>query len=156
MNFEIIKEKTCAFTGHRILPKNFDTSFLERVINRTIEIGYDTFLVGMAVGFDTIVFNLLEKVRINSGIKIVACVPCNNQDLKFSLAQKKEYKKMLDSADYKIILTDKYTPTCMMERNKFMVDNSSILICYVTKNYGGSYATKKYAISKGIKVVEVK
>ena len=94
--------------------KNFNANYLERLINRAVEIGYDTFLVGMAVGFDTIVFNLLEKVRAKTGIKIIACVPCNNQDLKFKQAQKKEYKRI----DKNISGVEKLSVTDLSERCK--------------------------------------
>ena len=63
----IKREKTVAFSGHRSLGKDFNKLALCNEIIRLIETGYDTFLVGMAVGFDTECFKILEKI---STIKI--------------------------------------------------------------------------------------
>ncbi len=152
---EINKSKACAFTGHRRIPYSFEISLLKEAINQALERGYDTFLVGMALGFDTIAFQTLEKIREESDIKIVACIPCKDQDLKFNGTQKKEYSRMVNSADYRIVLNEKYDDGCMMERNRFMVDNSSLLIAYQTQNFGGSYATVKYALTRGVEVIKL-
>ena len=152
---KINREKACAFTGHRVVANAFNKERLKEEIFNAIERGFDTFLVGMAVGFDTIAFQILEKIRETIDIKIVACIPCKNQDLKFNIAQKKEYQRMVTSADYRIVLSESYTNTCMMDRNKFMVDNSSLLIAYVTKTFGGSFKTKEYAKDNGIEVIEL-
>ena len=49
----------------------------------------------MALGFDTVCFQILEEIRKEKDIKIIACVPCSTQAEKFSLEQKKEYDRML-------------------------------------------------------------
>jgi len=59
---EIDREKTCSFTGHRIMSGNFDERTLIKIINEVISRGYDTFLVGMALGFDTVCFKGLRSV----------------------------------------------------------------------------------------------
>ena len=48
----------------------------------------------MAVGFDTVCFQILEEIRRLLPIKIIACIPCEHQDQKFSFKQQKEYKRM--------------------------------------------------------------
>ncbi len=150
--------KTCAVTGHRVLTKDFDIVALEQIIRETILEGYDTFLVGMAIGFDSYCFRLLEQIRREIKIKLVACVPCRSQSEKFSPQDKHEYVRMVNSADYVILLSDKYTPYCMQKRNKFMVDNSSVLISYLHSNTGGTKNTVEYALKMGktIKSIVVK
>ena len=152
----INKTYTCSVSGHREFYDKIDKKILKQIFISIIEKGIDTFLVGMAIGFDTLCFKILKELKYDYNFRIIACVPCENQEKNFSLSQKKEYKKLLEEADEKVLINKNYTPYCMMERNRFMVDNSSILICYVTKNYGGSYATKNYAISQGLKVADVK
>ena len=142
------RKKTCAFTGHRNLPDDFNVKKLEEEIVKTVSLGYDTFLVGMAVGFDSLCFNILYSVRKIKDIKIVACIPCKNQSEKFSFKQKEAYEKMLDLADKRIVLSENYTPYCMMKRNMFMVDNCSRLICYLRENKGGTKNTVDYAKNK--------
>ncbi len=147
--------KTCAFTGHRIVSKDLNIDELKSKIESLIDIGYDTFLVGMAIGFDIIAFSVLEGIRKEKNIKIIACVPCINQSAKFTTAQKETYDKALLSAD-EIIYTGKYyTDKCMQKRNEFMVKNSSCLISYVRRSFGGSVNTVKYAIKKGVIVISL-
>ncbi|MBE5756394.1 MAG: DUF1273 domain-containing protein [Clostridiales bacterium] len=152
MNFNI--NKCVAVTGHRILPKNFDKERLLEIFNTLINNGYDTFLIGMALGFDTLCFNLLTELKNSyKHIKLVAVVPCKNQDRAFNIKQKEEYKKMIFSADEVIVLNEEYITGCMQERNRFLVDNSSILVAYLTKNNGGTYYTVNYARKKEKEIV---
>ena len=66
------KSKTLAVTGHRSLPSDLNIERLEKGFYYFIdEKGYDTFLVGMAVGFDSLCFKILEKIRKKRKIKII-------------------------------------------------------------------------------------
>jgi uncharacterized phage-like protein YoqJ len=146
-----------AISGHRFLPKDFDKSLVEKKLRLLIEKNFDVFLVGMAIGFDTVCFQILEKLREEyKNISIIACVPCRDQDALFNKAQKKEYKRMLENADEVVYISEKYTDKCMHERNKFMVDNSSALFYYLNTNYGGTAKTVKYALLKGRPILEVR
>ena len=140
--------KTCAFSGHRNLDENFNKNELKRVIKGLIDGGFTTFLVGMAVGFDTVCFKFLEEFRKEYPIKIVACIPCYNQSYNFSEKQKAEYEKMLLSANERVYISKEYTKTCMFKRNMFMVDNSSVIIAYLNRSSGGTFNTVKYAERK--------
>nr|MBO4518090.1 DUF1273 family protein [Clostridia bacterium] len=149
----IDKARTCAFTGHRVLKSDYNSAELTRVIKILIGGGFDTFLVGMAVGFDTECFKILEEIRKETPVKIVACIPCENQDYKFSAAQKAEYRRMLSVSDEKIYVSKEYTNTCMFKRNAFMVDSASVLVAYLNNDKGGTYQTVNYAKRQKVKVV---
>ena len=151
----IDKIRTCAFTGHRKLSDDFNKKELERVVKDLIGNGFNTFLVGMAVGFDTVCFKLLEEYRKKTDIRIIACIPCEEQDKKFSSEQKTEYRKMLENADEKIYVSKEYTKNCMFKRNMFMVDNSSVLIAYLNTDKGGTFQTVNYAKRNGVKVIVI-
>ncbi len=151
--FEI--EKTCAVTGHRILEKDFDSNKLEKTFLKLIEEGYENFLIGMAVGYDTLCFRILEKLRKKYPIKLIACIPCRNQSAKFSEKQKNEYDEMLKVSDKNLLISENYTPSCMQKRNMFMVDNCSILVAYIRKNFGGSVNTVNYAMEQNKKIIMV-
>lgn len=60
---------------------------------------------------------------------------------------------MISKADEVVNVADDYYDGCMMDRNVFMVDNSSRLICYLNYGHGGTYSTVKYAAESGIEVV---
>ncbi len=148
-------EKTCSFSGHRILSSNFDKEELKNVVYGLIARGFDKFLVGMALGFDTECFKILEEIRRENDIKIVACVPCKDQSEFFKKKQKEEYRRMLDSADETIILAENYYEGCMFERNRYMVDNSSVLVAYLNFNRGGTYQTCRYAASLDKEIIYI-
>ena len=143
---KIEKQKAVAFSGHRILDDDFSENLLEETILSYIESGYKYFLVGMAIGFDTKCFLILERLRkIYTSIKIIACIPCSEQPEYFSKKNKDLYYEMIKSADEQVLVSPSYYKGCMQKRNKFMVDNSSVLIAYLNKKTGGTYSTVKYA-----------
>ena len=151
----IDKAKTCAFTGHRNLGRDFNKTELERVIKGLIKGGFTTFLVGMAVGFDTECFKILENLRKTENIRIIACIPCETQDYKFTLKQKEEYKNMLNSADEKIYVSKEYTKNCTFKRNMFMVDSASVLVAHLTEDRGGTFQTVNYAKRKNVNIIMI-
>ncbi len=148
----INKKYTMAVTGHRKMGKDISKETLKLIFEGAIYDGYDTFLVGMAVGFDSLCFRVLEEIRKENNIRIIACIPCENQDKSFSEMQKIEYKKMIESADERLVLSKEYTPYCMFARNRFMVDNCSYLLAYLREEKGGTKYTVDYALEKGLKV----
>ena len=135
---------TCCFTGHRILKKDFNEEKVEEIIKNLIEKGYKTFLVGMAIGFDTFCLKTLLKYR-NYNIDIIACIPCEEQYKYFNKNQKEEYLNLLTKVDKKVYISKNYTKTCMRERNFFMVDNSSVVVAYYYNHLGGTHLTVSYA-----------
>ena len=61
--------KSVCFSGHRILNKDVSEIKLKESIEELLTQKYDTFLVGMALGFDTLCFHELEKIREKKQIK---------------------------------------------------------------------------------------
>ncbi len=154
-DFVIEKAKACAFSGHRILENGFSTKQLEFTINYLLNNGYNQFLVGMALGFDTICFHYLEKIKTSQDIKIIACIPCKSQAQMFSLKQKAEYERMLSVADMTVFVSQEYSNTCMQKRNRFMVDNASCLVAHIIRDKSGTANTIRYAEKQGVKVYYV-
>ena len=151
----IEKNKTCAVTGHRQVDSDLDKNLLETLFIRLIQKGFNTFLIGMAVGFDTICFKILYKLKQKYDIKLIACVPCPNQDERFSQSQKEEYRNLLEKADHVEIISQRYYAGCMRKRNEFMVDNSSVLIAYVRRDKSGAMQTLSYAKQKNLAILKV-
>ena len=151
----IDKTVTCCFSGHRILPKTFNTEELKKAVYNAINDGFSSFLVGMAIGFDTLCLKILLKIKREKDIKIIACVPCRDQSEFFNKKQKAEYDELLQKTDEAIYLCDNYYEGCMQVRNEFMVDNSKRLICYLKTAYGGTYATVKYAVEKNLDIIYI-
>jgi uncharacterized phage-like protein YoqJ len=154
MNKELIfnKAKTACFTGHRILDNNFNNKEVKKVILEAINKGYDTFLLGLALGFDTACFNVLEELKKQYNISIIGCIPCPEQPINFTVEEREKYYKMVENCTETVILSEKYTNYCMQKRNRYMVDNSSLVIAYLKRNFGGTYFTVNYAKKLDIEI----
>ena len=83
-------------------------------------------------------------------------LPCEDQDKFWNNEQKKEYRKILEGADLSEFISTHYTPYCMFQRNKRMVDMSSAVIAfYDGGEKGGTAMTVKYAKQKNIRTINI-
>ena len=155
----MVKGQTCCFTGHRIIPSGMERKLFrvtEKVVENAIKSGYRYFGVGGALGFDTIAALVVLKLRESyPGIKLILVLPCLNQTRGWSTEDLEIYENIKKQAD-KIVYTSKeYTRGCMHKRNRHLVNNSSLCICYLTEEKGGTYYTVKYAQENQLAVVNV-
>ena len=151
--------KVC-FTGHRKLdPKN-----LHLIKDRTvcgilnlIEKGATDFIAGGALGFDTFVAQIILELKNQyPGIRLCLYLPCPEQDKNWNEEDKIIYKDILKRADEIRYISDRYTDTCMRERNKAMVEDASVCIAYYDgRPRSGTAMTVNYAKKKGIEVINV-
>lgn len=61
----------------------------------------------------------------------------------------------MKQADEKIILNEGYKKGCYYQRDRYLVDNSSLCISYQTRKNGGTAYTVDYANKQGIKVINL-
>ncbi len=159
-------EKTIAFSGYRPakLPnqgdeKSFEIQIIKKkllnAISQMIDKGYDTFLVGMANGFDTYAGEaLVELKKKYLHIKLVCVLPfakTGNDENRIS----KEYNLLTENADEVITLSENYFRGAYFVRNEYLIDNSSLLICYYDGKSGGTEHTVSYAQKKGHKIINI-
>ena len=147
--------KSCSFSGHRVLGKDFDYNLLDRVILNLIKNGIDTFYCGMATGFDTAAAESVINYKKNYDVKLVACIPCENQTETFSQKAKERYELILNYCDEQIIFAPVYFDGCMQQRDRYLVDNCDVLVCYLRRKSGGTYYTVNYAKKTGKKTIEL-
>ncbi len=149
MSDNIDIEKACAFTGHREILDEIDLEALAATIKGFIKEGKNIFLCGMAMGFDLIAADVVLSLKKDfPGIRLIACVPCPFQQKNFPAEERKKYERILPLCDEVKRLSKTYFKGCMLARDRFMVDNSSVLIAYGRKNEGGTFYTLNYALSK--------
>ena len=148
--------KVCAFTGHRNLSGyDFDELLLERVILNLVKNGVTRFLCGMAVGFDLKAAQIVLALKERYNVELVACLPCTNQSERFSARDKLIYAQVLERCDEVVILENEYKSGCMFKRDRYLVDNSDTLVCFLRKNRGGTYYTVNYARKSNKKIIEI-
>ena len=126
----------------------------EKICIELIEKGYENFIAGGALGFDTLAERCVLKLKEKyPDIKLILALPCKDQYKKWNKKDIEIYKEILSLADEKIYVSENYTPECMKKRNRYMVDSSGVIVAYVTKTTGGAVWTVKYAVDEGKRVI---
>lgn len=164
----ILNSQTCSFSGPRPqnLPWGFnedDSRCLEMKNNLKINIvsaiekGFKIFISGMALGFDMICAKMvLELKKIYPFIKLIGAIPCKTQDKFWNEKDKQRYRTLLSQLDGIRCIYDNYIGSeCMFERNRYMVNNSSLLITYFNGKSGGTKRTVDYAEKQGINIINL-
>lgn len=151
--------QTCCFTGHRKIPSDQLESVTQRLrdaVIASIKDGYLYFGAGGALGFDTLAAKIVLELRtIYPEIKLILVLPCLDQAEKWNEEDKEEYERIKSLADKVVYTSGNYFNGCMQRRNRHLIDNSSLCICYLTERIGGTAYTVNYARDKGCMVVNL-
>ena len=151
--------QTCCFTGHRKIPLDQLESVTQRLrdaVLASIKDGYLYFGAGGALGFDTLAAKIVLELRtIYPEIKLILVLPCLDQAEKWNEEDKEEYERIKSLADKVVYTSGNYFNGCMQRRNRHLIDNSSLCICYLTERIGGTAYTVNYARDKGCMVVNL-
>ena len=157
---------TACFSGHRPekLPFNINFQSVEEGYNSYICLhiheaylnGYRTFLTGMARGFDILaayaVIKYRERFNVTEKISLVGVSPYSEEIDRLNGQDLYNYNLVKHHCDEMIYLNREYVPWCYHQRNRFMVDNSSLLICSCLDENSGTGSTIRYARKKGLTV----
>ena len=153
-----LRVNTCCFTGHRIIPsgeKETIRNLLETAIEKVIQDGYRFFGTGGALGFDTLAAQTVLKLkRQYPHIRLILVLPCITQTDGWKQDDIDEYEQIKALADKVVYTSREYHTGCMHKRNRHLVDNSSLCICYLTKLSGGTAYTVRYAESRKIETIQ--
>lgn len=150
------KNITCFFTGNREIPQNeYDNlaKNTEKAIRDMRSRGYENFIAGGALGFDTLAAKTVLSLRGELGIKLYMVLPCADQAKYFSPSQLDEYEQLKSKADGVYVMYEKYVRGCMHARNRKMANNSTACIAYDHKPTGGTKYTVDYAKKRGIYII---
>ena len=135
---------TVSFTGHRTY-RGEAVRDLDLTVEQLSRQGFDTFLSGMALGFDMAAAESVMRMRsllTDREIRLIAVVPFKGQEARFPAAERARYRRILDAADEVLILSERYVPECYSRRNDWLVDNSSAVVAwYDGSPKGGTHYT---------------
>ena len=153
---EQLRENTCCFTGHRVLPKeqlaDIQTQ-LYKVIRERIKEGYCWFAAGGAKGFDTLAAqSVLNLKKEYPHIYLYLILPHAGQENSWSESQRALYREILEQADRAEYISDVFVRGCMQARNRRLVEVSSSCIAYMTRFSGGTYYTVNAAEKQKVPV----
>ena len=148
------KEKSVCFTGHRNVPQNqmdFVLRGLDASIKLCIDRGYENFIAGGAMGFDTMAAcRVIAARKRYGGIRLILALPSRAQTDRWPMEDVKLYRRILGLADEAIYLSDFHYRGCYHARNDWMVYHSSVCISYLTKKSGGTFYTVNRAEQNGL------
>ena len=159
------RETTCSFTGHRPekLPWRGDESdprclALKERLAAAVEDAYDKgmrhFLCGMARGADFYFCDaVLELRERRSGVTLEAVIPCEEHAARWSERERERWFSLVERCDGETMLQHHYDKGCMLRRNRYLVDHSSMLIAVYDGMLGGTMYTLSYAMKRGLETV---
>ena len=158
-DFLLHPELSLCFTGHRRIPPATVASLRKRIdesICRTAEAGIRYYLCGAALGFDTIVAEEVLRLRaVLPDIRLILVFPCQDQSSRWTSADRKRYEEIRKQADQTICLSERYYQGCMLTRNRYLVDHSSLCLCYLYSFKGGTWYTVRYACEKQLQIINL-
>ena len=139
------KEHTCCVTGHRNIPADkiqYVQIQLRQELLQAIQSGYTHFISGFASGVDLIFAGIVADLKREYPITLEAAIPypgrMNTPDEVFQC--------LLKECDIVKVHTDRYSKSCYMVRNRYMIDCSALVIAvHDGRKSGGTAATIKYA-----------
>lgn len=154
-----MKKTTCCFTGHREIStemKIYLNSRLEEEIDKLVSRGITNFCAGGALGFDTLAaLAVLRKKARNPAVKLILVLPCKEQSQNWSENNKVIYNEIMKFADEVLYVSENYTRFCMQQRNRELVDRSSVCVGFLLKKTGGTAYTVNYAEKQGLEIINL-
>lgn len=149
--------KTCCVTGHRNIPAEkieYVKSELRKEIVRAIKDGYTHFLSGFAEGVDLLFAAIVVELKVkNPGLTLEAAIPYRNR----MKAHNKEFQRLIGQCSAVGIHCEEYSPTCYINRNRFMVQQSErVIAVFDGREKGGTLFTMRYAYTQDKDVVVIK
>lgn len=151
------RDTTLCFSGHRSYkPAQKGTERLAESVAGAYRDGYRVFISGFAEGFDLAAAEaVLELRRAYPDAALVAAVPFAEQAARFADPDRLRYEKLIAAANGVAVLSERYRHGCFYERDDWMVERSSRLICWYDGTAGGTRYTVKRAFACKLGVINI-
>lgn len=118
-----------------------------------IQSGVTYFGVGGALGFDTMMADLLlELKKENSRMRIIEVLPYEGYRAKWTPEQQLHAKNLDRQMDKIVYVSKEPSRGAYLARGRHLVDGSRYCISYCNKPTGGTAFTVKYALERGLTV----
>lgn len=153
------KYRVC-FTGHRPeklnMRENTIKKYLQSEILSSIQNSYTTFISGMARGVDMWAAEIVIELKKEfPQIKLIAAVPFEDFESKWSYENQKSYNEILSKADLIRYICPNFSYSSYQIRNEWMVNHSSKVIAVWNGEKSGTKNTIDYANKCGVEVVNI-
>lgn len=157
-----IRKKALCFTGHRKLEEPI-SEIIDRttgVILTMIQNGYQYFYIGGAKGFDMLAAEIVLNLKGQyPEIHLILVLPFDElyaHEHDWTEQEINQYNKLKEQASNVIVLFDKYRPGVYYQRNRYLVDHSSICVAYLKRKNSGTGYTVNYARTQKLPILNIK
>ncbi len=118
--------------------------------------GYRRFMAGGARGFDMICAEcILELYQKHDDIQLIIAAPFRGQEAGFPPDDKVRYSDIIARAYEVHYVSQVESQEAFLSRNKFMLQHSSLLLCYYDGQRGGTMYTYNRAQRLGLKIINL-
>ena len=129
--------KSCTFIGHRDASEEIKPLIKQTIINLIEKERVTDFYVGNHGNFDRWVYSTLKEISEEYGniyyTVVLAYLPNKKEDV---IYKNTTYPEGIETTPKKFAISF---------RNKWMINNSDIIVAYVRHSYGGAAQFLKYA-----------
>ena len=144
---------TVSLFGHRDIsdPRDFEERLFRTVTELLRKKDYVTFLLGRNGDFDIYAASVIKRAQRELGYKnaeVVCVLPYANKNSEY-------YERYYDGVIIPECVEKIHPKNAIKTRNRWMVEQSELVICFVKRHSGGAYLALKYGEKLGKRVVNI-
>lgn len=151
--FFISMDRICSFFGHRDVFCDLSNELYKAIETAITEYSITTFYVGDRGNFDRQASGaVLAMKQKYEQIRLVLVLPYFTNKLN---EYKEIYESQYDEIIIPSILDGVHPKGAITKRNRWMVNESELIISYITREFGGAYDTVKYASKRNKRIINI-
>ena len=144
--------KACCGFGHRYVFENL-ISKLDNAVGEAITQGCELFYTGAMGDFDSLFSSAVRSAKkVYPHIKLIGVKPYFTNDIN---TDKDYYAALYDDIIIPDELAGIHPKAAIKARNRWIIDNSDIVLIYTVRNFGGAYEAKRFAERNGKRLIKI-
>lgn len=144
--------KACCGFGHRNVFENI-SSKLDNAVEEAIAQGCEIFYTGAMGDFDSLFSSAVRSAKkVYPHIKLIGVKPYFTNDIN---TDKDYYAALYDDIIIPDELAGIHPKAVIKARNRWIIDNSDIVLIYTVRNFGGAYEAKRFAERNGKRLIKI-
>ena len=144
--------KACCGFGHRNVFENI-SSKLDNAVEEAITQGCELFYTGAMGDFDSLFSSAVRSAKkVYPHIKLIGVKPYFTNDIN---TDKDYYAALYDDIIIPDELAGIHPKAAIKARNRWIIDNSDIVLIYTVRNFGGAYEAKRFAERNGKRLIKI-
>ena len=144
--------KACCGFGHRYVFENL-ISKLDNAVEEAITQGCELFYTGAMGDFDSLFSSAVRSAKkVYPHIKLIGVKPYLTNDIN---TDKDYYTALYDDIIIPDELAGIHPKAAIKARNRWIIDNSDIVLIYTVRNFGGAYEAKRFAERNGKRLIKI-